>query len=361
LIHRRVLFLTGLAWAPLLALTLAQGHAWGDTVALSFLRDVEMHVRLLVALPMLVVAELVVHQRMRPVVQQFLDRRLIPDASRPKFDAAVASAMRLRNSVLAECLLIAVVYGVGVLVVYRTQIALDAPRWYRVPVDGGWRPTPAGWWLGFVSLPVLQFLLLRWYFRLLVWARFLWHVSRIPLALVPTHPDRCGGLGFLAGVGPAFSPVLVAQGVMMAGTIASKIFDAGATLPQFKVELIGIVALMVFAILGPMLVFGPALEAAKRAGLREYGSLAQQYGREFDRKWLRGGAPADEPLLGSADIQSLADLGNSFEAVKGMRFVPFNAQTVLQLAVTSLVPVAPLLLTMVSLEELLTRLLQAVF
>ena len=207
----------------------------------------------------------------------------------------------------------------------------------------------------------LQFLLLRWYFRLLVWARFLWHVSRIGLALLPTHPDRCGGLGFLAGVVPAFAPVLVAQGVLIAGTIASKIFYAGASLPEFKLELIGIVALMVFAILGPMLVFGPALEAAKRAGLREYGTLAQQYVREFDRKWLRGGAPADEPLIGSADIQSLADLGNSFEVVKGMRFAPFTLQAVLQLAGASLLPVAPLLLTMVSLEELLVRMLQAVF
>jgi len=143
--------------------------------------------------------------------------------------------------------------------------------------------------------------------------------------------------------------------------IASKIFHAGASLPEFKLELIGIVAVMVFAILGPMLAFSTKLGAAKRAGLREYGTLAQQYVREFDRKWLRGGAPPDEPLIGSADIQSLADLGNSFEVVKGMRLAPFTLQAVLQLAVASLVPVAPLLLTMISLEELVVRLLRAVF
>ena len=95
--------------------------------------------------------------------------------------------------------------------------------------------------------------------------------------------------------------------------------------------------------------------------MREYGTLAQRYAREFDRKWLRGGAPADEPLIGSADIQSLADLGNSFEVVKGMRSVPFNLQTVLQLAVATLLPVAPLLLTMFSLEEVLLRLVTIVF
>ena len=178
---------------------------------------------------------------------------------------------------------------------------------------------------------------------------------------MPTHPDRCGGLGFLGTVSHAFAPVLLAQGAVLAGMMANRIFYAGATLPEFKLELIGLVAVMVFAILGPLLVFGPQLAAAKRAGLREYGTLAQRYVREFDHKWLRGGAPADEPLIGSADIQSLADLGNSFEVVKGMRLVPFTMQTVLQLAVATLLPVVPLTLTMISLEELLERLLKIVF
>jgi hypothetical protein len=148
---------------------------------------------------------------------------------------------------------------------------------------------------------------------------------------------------------------------MLAGMIANKIFYAGATLPQFKLEVVGLVAVMVFAILGPMLVFAPKLEAAKRAGLREFGTLAQRYVREFDGKWLRGAGPAGEPLIGTADIQSLADLGNSYEVIRGMRWIPFTTQTVVQLAVTSLLPVLPLALTMISADELLNRLLKVVF
>ena len=125
--------------------------------------------------------------------------------------------------------------------------------------------------------------------------------------------------------------------------------------------LIGLVAVMVFAVLGPLLVFSPQLAAAKRTGLREHGILAQRYVQEYDRKWLRGGAPPDEPLVGSADIQSLADLGNSYDVIKTMRYVPFSKETVLQLGVVTLVPLAPLLLTMISLEELIKRLLTAVF
>ena len=118
---------------------------------------------------------------------------------------------------------------------------------------------------------------------------------------------------------------------------------------------------MVFAILGPMLVFLPHLAAARRKGLREYGVLAARYVREFDRKWLRGGAPADESLLGSGDIQSLADLGNSYAVVNEMRLAPFTMRTVLQLAVITLLPIAPLLLTMIPLDELLERLLKVVY
>ena len=359
LLRRRLVSITLLAWAPLLLLSIAAGQAWGGS-GLPFLKDVEVHARFLLAMPLLVLAELAVHFRMRPVVKQFLDRRLISEEQRAKFDAAIASAMGLRNSVAAELAIIAIVYVIGVGVVWRTQIALDVASWQGVTLDGHWQPTLAGWWMGLVSVPLFQFLLLRWYFRVFIWMRFLWQVSRLDLQLIPTHPDRCGGLGFLASIVYAFTPLLLAQGVVLAGIIGGRIFYAGAQLPQFKVDLIGLVAVMVFAVLGPMLVFSPRLEAVKRAGLREYGDLAQRYVREYDQKWLRN-TPPDETLVGNPDIQSLADLGKSFDLVKDMRLAPFTLQTVLQLAVVTLLPILPLTLTMIPLEELLDHLLRVVF
>ena len=361
LLRRRVVVLALLAWVPLLLLSVAEGHALGGNVKLPFLHDIEMHVRLLLALPLLIVAELVVHQRMRTVVSQFIERGLITDTTRTRFDAAIAAALRLRNSVTAGIVMIALVYGVGVLFVWRTQVALDVTCWYGMDGGGKLHPSLAGWWMGCVSLPIFEFLLLRWYFRLFIWARFLWQVSRLKLNFMPMHPDRCGGLSFLASVSQAFAPVLVAQGALLAGVMANRIFFAGAKLVAFKVDIIGLVAMMLFAILGPLLVFLPQLAAAKRKGLREYGTLAQRYAREFDHKWLCGGAPSDEPLIGSADIQSLADLGNSYGVVKEMRLVPFTMPTVLQLAITTLLPVGPLLLTMIPLEELLERMLKIIF
>jgi hypothetical protein len=209
-------------------------------------------------------------------------------------------------------------------------------------------------------MPLFQFLLFRWYFRIFLWARVLWQVSRIRLAIVPTHPDRCGGLGFLSLVNSAFAPLLAAQGMLLAAMMAERIFYAGAALPQFAQELAGLVVLMLLAVLGPLLVFTPQLAAAKRAGLRQYGTLAQRYVSEFDQKWIRAGAPAGEPLLGSADLQSLADMGNSFLVVEGMRPTPIALKSVVALAVTTLLPILPLTLTMFSSRELLERLIKIV-
>ncbi len=361
LLRRRVAAIALLAWLPLLVLSLVEGHFWRGSMALPFFDDIEMNLRLLLALPLLVAAEKIVHQRMLPLMRQFVDRGLIPDAARTQFDAVVNSALRLRNSVTAELLLIASVYGIGVLFVWRTRVALNLESWYGVPLAGRFQLTLAGWWLVGVSLPLFQFLLLRWYWRLWIWARFLWQVSRLKLSFMPLHPDRCGGASFLANVSQAFSPVLLAQGMLLAGMMANRIFHSGAKLITFKLEIFGMIVLLVFIILGPLLVFLPQLAAAKRTGLLEYGILAERYARDFDCKWLRGGASADEMLIGNPDIQSLADMGNSFTVVNEMRSVPFTMQTVIQLAVTILLPVAPLLLTMIPLEELLERLLKMVF
>ncbi len=356
MVRQRVIIIALIAWVPLLVLSALEGHLWRGDSGVSFLHDIEVHIRFLVAMPLLIVAELIVHNRLRPLLHQFGERDLIPAAEIPRFESAVASAFHLRNSVLAEVLLIAFVYAIGVVVVWRHYIALDTATWYATPSPAGTELTPAGWWYGYVSLPMFQFLLCRWYFRLFIWSRFLWQVSRIPLRLNPVHPDRLGALGFLSNTVYAFAVIAVAHGVLLAGTLANRIFFADAALMQFKAQVAVVVVLLLCIVLGPLLMFSPQLARAKRVGLREYGALSQRYAREFDAKWLRGGAPAGEPFLGSADIQSLADLANSFEVVRTMRFVPVTRDAVFGLVVATLAPLAPLMLTMMPLEELLKTL-----
>ena len=96
MVRQRIIVIALLAWLPLLLLSALQEQLWGGT-NVPFLFDIEVHVRFLVALPLLIVAELVVHRRMRPLLQQFLERNMIPGNAMARFEAAVESAFRLRN------------------------------------------------------------------------------------------------------------------------------------------------------------------------------------------------------------------------------------------------------------------------
>jgi hypothetical protein len=361
LVRRRIVALATIAWVPLLALSALDGKALGNAVAVPFLRDIDAHARFLVALPLLVLAEIAVHRRTRPVVAQFVTLGLVGEGVRERFEAAVRSAMRLRNSVVAEVMLIALVYGVGILVVWRYYFALAAPTWYAAPTVDGRQPHLAGWWYFLVSVPLFQFLLLRWYFRIFIWARFLWQVSRMDLRYAPAHPDRLGGLGFLSRVGYAFAPLLAAQGTLLAGMFANRIFFEGARLTDFKVETFTFVATMVSVVLAPLLVFVGPLSRARRDGMREYRHLAKRHLDEFEAKWLHGGAAEGELLVGSPDISSLTDMASSFDVLREMRVVPITRDLVFQLVVMTLLPIAPLLLTMISVEELLGQFVRIVF
>lgn len=356
LLLRRVLVIALLAWLPLLLLSALEGNLIGGTAAVPFLHDIETHVRYLVALPLFLLAEVAVHRRLCAMPQEFLERDLIPNHARARFDEAVASVSRMRDSKLAEALLLALIYGVGIMFIWRQYIALEAATWYATSAADGSRLTLAGMWFGFLSLPLFQFLMLRWQYRLLIWMRFLWQVSRIKLSLMPTHPDGVAGLGFFASKMRAFVPLVMAYGALLSGQIAVRIFYTGTQLTDYRIEIVMLVGFLLLELFGPLLFFTAQLEIVQRQGGREYGLLAQRYARNFDTKWLRSDAPPrNEPLLGSADIQSLADMGNSFGVVRNMSFTLIKKEGVMLIVMATLLPIAPLLLTMMPLAELVRK------
>jgi hypothetical protein len=360
LVHWRILTITLIAWLPLLPLSMLGSHLLSHTVKLLFLHDIETHVKLLVALPVLIAAELIVHSRIRPVVKAFLARRIVLQQDVPRFLAAIESAKRLRNSAPVELGLLFLVFTLGQWL-WRSETALGTATWYAIPQNGHLQLTTAGYWYVFVSIPIFQFILLRWYLRFFIWFRFLWQLSRLNLHLIPTHPDRAGGLAFLGKSAYAFSPILFAQGTLLAGLIASRVLYRGENLFSFKMQAVGFIGFFLVFVLGPLTMFMPQLARAKRKGLADYGLLANRYVEAFEQKWVRGNATAADELLGSGDIQSLADLGNSYAAVKEMRPIPFDLQDMARLAAVTAVPLLPLGLTVFSLEELVVRIVKILF
>jgi hypothetical protein len=241
-------------------------------------------------------------------------------------------------------------------VLWREAAALRVTTWYADPGDTGARLTLAGLWYAYVSVPLFQFLLLRWYFRLVVWMRFLWGVSRIRLNVSPLHADGMAGLSFLSRTVFAFVPLAMAHGALLAGTIANRVFYSGETLGDAKYEIAIVVAFLFVLVFVPLTVFAPQVAQAKRAATLTVGRLAQRYARDFESTWLPNGMPAAASPLGSSDIQSLADLGGSFERMRGTRAVPITRDAIVALGIATLIPVAPLLLTVVPAEQIMKRL-----
>jgi len=356
LLRRRIVVISLFAWLPLLLLSLLHGDLFRGKAAVPFVFDFQVHARFLVAMPLLILADYVVHKRLRPVAEEFLTRGLVRDEDRDRFNGLMRSAMLLRNSITAEVLMIAVIYVFGVPVLFREAASLRVSTWYADLTDAGARATMAGLWYAYISVPIFQFLLLRWYFRLIVWMRFLWGVSRIRLELSPLNADGMAGLSFLSRTVYAFVPLAMAHGAIVAGTIANRVFYSGETLADGKYEIAIVVAFLFLLVFAPLTVFAVQVARAKRAGTAAMGRLAQRYARDFETTWLPNGMPAQASPLGSSDIQSLADLGGSFERLRATRIVPITRDAILGLGIATLLPVAPLLLTVVPAEEIAKRL-----
>lgn len=356
LVVRRVLWISLICWLPLLLLAALAGQLTTG-VTDPFLRDPEVHTRFLVALPLLILSEVFVHKRMRTTVAQFQSHGIIAGQDQPRFEGIIASAMRLRNSVTVEVVLLILASTLGYWL-WRQKISLNVSSWYAVNAGVGRHLTAAGSYYALISLTIFRFILFRWYFRLFVWYRFLWQVRALPLHLNLYHPDRAAGLGFLSGSLPAFAPVFAAQTAVLSAFIFERILYAGQRLPDFKAEIAVAMVFYILVVVCPLGFFVLQLDEAGRKAKREFGALASRYVDDFRNKWVQGGVRPGDPLLGTPDIQSLSDLAHSYSVVKDIRVLPVSKQNLLHLVTIIAAPLVPLTLTMFPLVEVIKRLLK---
>jgi hypothetical protein len=359
LLRRRALIIPLICWVPLLILATIAGQAFGR-ISLPFLLDVEVHARFLVAVPLLIIAELLVHRRMVVVVRQFIERDIIAADNRTRFDQIIASTMRLRNSVLFEVVLLVFCFTVAHWI-WRGQFAVAGATWYGLKSGGMLSLSKAGYWYAFISLPIFRFLLFRWYFRIFLWYLFLWRVRGLPLHLNLFHPDRAAGLGFLAVSISAFSPVLLAQTTLFSGALADRILHTGARLVDFKLEIAGAILFLMLVVLAPLAFFVVHLARAHRVARREFGTLSSKYVDGFRDKWIQHKTESTEPLLGTPDIQSLADLANSYKTVTEIRLLPFGKEALTRLVGVLILPILPLILTVIPLKEIVSWVFKLAF
>jgi hypothetical protein len=350
---RTAIVLATIAWVPLMVFSLLEGLAMGGA-RIPFLYDIGTHTRLLVAIPILVLAEIPIGMRLRGVAKRFLEAGLVREEEQPRFASCVVDTVRFHDWRFAELILIALAYT-------TVYASLSNPSWQ----GGTWLEpysttelSRVGYYYALVSLPIFQFLIYRWAFRMVVWTRFLWQVSKLDLFLTPTHPDGAGGLGFLGKASIAFGVILFALSSVVSASIASKILFSGAKLEEFQVTYAALMVLVLIVFGAPLIVFAPKLIRLKQNGLGRYGVLATRYTQQFDNKWAQDVTAPEEPLLGTADIQSLADLGNSYDLIRKMRAVPITLSDFIAMALPGAIPVLPLLATVMPVSEILKGILK---
>jgi hypothetical protein len=354
----RALLAALLTWLPLLLLSAAQGLAYGKHLRIPFVQDFAVNARFLIALPLLIFSEVWIDHRLRDAVKHFLKSGLVKEAELPSFEAVIERVTKLRDRVLPEIVMLIAAY-LPSLSVHNPEILMrNISSWHLARSLSGETLSYAGWWFGLISAPVFRLLLFRWLWRMYLWASFLWRVSKLNLVLIPTHPDLAAGIGFLSDAQRRFGLIAFACGAVVAGQVGNAVAYEGASVAGLKYVIISYCVIATLVLVTPLLLLIPTLHPVKKRGLLEYGALAACYTQTFDAKWVHGRPPEGETLLGSSDIQSLADLGNSFAIVRGMRVAPIDKSTLIVLAVAAVLPMAPVLILGTPADQLIQTVLK---
>jgi hypothetical protein len=313
------------------------------------------HVRLLVAIPLMFMAESLVDPRMREFIDVAVRSRIVPGKATNLLESALARVDRWKDGWLPEAVCLALAIGL-----YWIAPQLELPgidtTFRAVNGNGTGTAQAAGIWYSVVCLTALRFLMFRWLWRLLLWLYCLWLLSRLPLRLLPTHPDGAAGLGQLDLVLTHFSPLVLAISAVLSASFAVDIDRGAMAFDAIYPAAIAILLLDALIFIGPLLLFTPKLWACKVTGVSDYMMLAEKYSSGFEKKWVHG-EQSMENLLGNSDIQSLADLGTAVEVLHGMRIVPVSPRTLLSLAIVALLPLAPLVLFKIPLADLAAQII----
>jgi hypothetical protein len=181
-------------------------------------------------------------------------------------------------------------------------------------------------------------------------------LARLDPWLVPSHPDRVGGLGILEMGQKSFGTFVLGISTILAANLGDDIVSGAVTL-RGSIPTIAVYCLICLVVVtGPLFAFVPNLLRAKRRGLVEYGDLGDELFRAFDEKWTPLQGTEQQALLGGADPSSLADYGYAYEVVGAMRIVPISRNGVLFVLTMALLPFLPLLLIKYSIMEIIQQL-----
>jgi len=341
----RVWWVVAVAWLPLMlgaTLRMLVGLPLSPIVL-----DISVHARFLIAAPLLLFSLALLEPQCRGVIRMLYEGGFADPVA---LDPIVDRGERLRGSAAVELSLAAVALVVGQLGLWGVL----APTGLVAGIEAHREWSFARVWYGTVSEPLVQFLMLRWYWRWGVWTYMLVKISRLQLAATATHPDHAAGLSFFAWPVGGYSWFVTAIASVLAGAWGTQLLDGRLTVPSLGPTLLVFIVIALVIGYVPLFMFSPHIYRARRRDLAAHGLFALQYVRDFDARWIAG-RPGESPL-GTSDIQSLADVGNAFQVVLTTRLTVFHPLRIKNIVIAAVLPMLPLIATVVPLEKVVSKL-----
>jgi hypothetical protein len=346
------------AFVPLVFFAAGAGMLLPRDGRIALLGDYAVLARLLVAIPVLVLAAAPSDDVLRGAMRYVGRSGLVPDTERARFEAIVHRARALRDSSIPElsCALLAI--GSAFWTDAHFSHVEGLAHW-ALGADGALSNgtlSSAGTWFAWVAAPVFRFVGLIWIWRFLLWAYVLWRLSRLHLSLHAAHPDGAGGLGFLSPTQARFAVMAFTGGCLVSGDVLVRMVYANGQLQQVQWELIGYIVGSTLLVFAPLLCMVPRMASIRRRGLLDLGALGQRAATEFDARW-RPTKEGGESLLESPNPSAIADFTAMYGTARSMSVMPVNRLTLLAVAFLAALPFLPALLHAISIDELLHRLL----
>ena len=349
----RILLLSGIAWLPLVILSLIDGTFISDDITIPFVKDVVPYIRGLVIIPLLVMADNIIEPMMTRIVRYLRVSGIVPESEQERLNRAVNRMAHLMNVkwIQAIIIILAVLISWWLRTDYVDMWKEEGvTSWALYLAGGGVDDTMAGAWFLFVTSPLVSFLFYRWIWRFVVWTLFLYRVSRLKLELYASHTDLAGGLGIFGDGQSQFGIVFLVMAAMISSQLANDLLYEGEHLVDIRMIVLVFVVLSIALIEVPLLFFTRKLFNLKRKALAEYGALQHQISGDFHHQWITG---EGKKLVDSMQPSAMADYSAVYEIVSGMRIVPLNPRVFIILGVILLVPFLPLALTEQSIWDVL--------
>jgi len=342
-----------LTWGVLLLLGLLAGLG---SKMLS-LAVIGVHVRFLVAIPLFFLCESWVVPQMTEFSRYIARSGLVPDASLPALASIIRRVGRMKESWLPEALILLTAFALPIIGANAVLPGRTSHLDLILYSSGGRLNLLAAWYQGF-CLPLFRFLILRWLWRLGLWCYFLWSIEKLTLRLIATHSDSSAGLGYLETVHENFAPLVVALSAVCSAAFAEDLSSRMMPFESLYSSIPLVILLAAALFIGPLFIFSRKLYICHCTGMSAYNCMASHYVIAFEHKWIRN-EKSGASQLGTSDLQSLADLTNSLNVVRGMRPIPASKKLLAELALSAILPLLPLLFFKYPVDQLAARLFRA--